>query len=191
MLLIVVGAVLLWQSGSDRSLLHAEHSRLKLLTGELIPEDPTKIYIRAIETGDPLDFAWRVYLPPNYQLNIRHTSGSSASGSNSDAVNSIFRVRLREIDGRWFHYDGFHGSSGLSSLNPHVGDFLREHPDQLRVEQLGRQQTEELDPSSEFVLLRVTAPEAAVPGNKASSDGGPHIAEPIIEVIIGPPSKTL
>ena len=191
-LVIVVGVVFVWQSASERSRLQAEHGRLKRLTGELIPTDPTKIYVRAIDTADPLHFAWRVYFPPNYPLNVRHTRGGSSSGWNSEAVHAIFRVRLREVDGRWAAYHRFHFSSGLSSLDPQVGDFLREHPEQLQVEQLGSERTEELDPASEFVLLKATLPENETgTGTKEANRGANRSrhSEPVLHVRIGPPNR--
>jgi len=188
-LLIVVGGYYVWQSGSERGRLQAEHERLKALTGELVPVDPTKIYLRALETGDPLDFAWRVYLPPNYRLNVSHTRGGSSSSSNSEAVSAIFRVRLRKVDGRWLSYHRFAGGSGLSSLNPEVAEFLDNHPDQLLVEQFGKERTEEIDPASEFMLIMATMPQEPGASEKDSKGKPSREKEPVIYVKIGPPSR--
>ena len=68
---IVAGAICLWRSNSEHMRLQEDADRLEALTGDLVPADPTQIYVRAIKTEDPLDFAWRVYFPPGYPLQVR------------------------------------------------------------------------------------------------------------------------
>ena len=184
-LLIVAGACCVWQSGSERLRLQPEYERFKRLTGELIPQDPAKVYVRALPTDDPLEFAWRVYLPANYRLQVHHESGSS-SGSSSDPVNTIARVRLKEIDGTWRVYKKVAYGSSLSSLPPKVGKFLSEHPEQLQVEQLGRGTTAEFSTSDSFVLLQLTAAaEGRSAGDSNQKDSSPP--KPFIKLQIGPP----
>lgn len=187
---ILIGAFNAWRSSGERARLQPEYERLKPLAGELVPADPAKVYVRAIASEEPLEFAWRVYFPPNYRMHVRHSSGSSSSGSNSEAVNAIVRVRLREVDGRWHVYYRFPFSSGLSSVDAHVAKVLRDHPDRIQVEQLGSQEVEELEVTGEFFLLKLTIPEDLQDeGNTTSSPGtNKPKKKPFFALKVGPPS---
>src|SRR5262245_45684962 len=57
------GAVLAWQAGRERARLAAHSDRLVAAAGELPADDPTWLCLKALDTGDPLHFAWRVHLP--------------------------------------------------------------------------------------------------------------------------------
>src|SRR6185436_11697936 len=74
-LVAVLGGLLAWQSGRERGRLQAECARLLAITGDLSIDDPSKVYIRALDTREPLHFAWRVYLPPNYQQILWYSEG--------------------------------------------------------------------------------------------------------------------
>jgi hypothetical protein len=187
---IVVGAVCLWRSSSEHFQLQAEADRLQALTGNLVPADPTQIYVRAIKTEDPLDFAWRVYFPPGYQLQMRHRHGSSSSSGNTSAINGIARVRLREVDGVMQIYHRLPNSSGLSSTNPDLQQFLRGRWDRLEVEQLGKERLEQLDPKNELVLFRLTLPEDLQKEAEPKLQKGmrSEFMPSVFEIRVGPPS---
>ena len=92
---VLLGGLLAWQSGQERTRLQAEYRRLTAITGELAIDDPAKLSIRAIDTGEPLRFAWRVYVPPNYLQVVKRSTGSSSRSSSSSPQQLIARVRFR------------------------------------------------------------------------------------------------
>jgi hypothetical protein len=186
---IVVGAACLWRSSRENVQLRAEADRLKSVTGELVPADPTQIYVRAIKTDDPLEFAWRVYFPPGYQLQVRHKHGYSSSSALSNAIHGMARVRLREVDGVMQIYQRLPDSSGLSSINPELQQFLRGRWDRLQVEQLGKERLEQLDPKSEFILFRLTLPEDLQKEAESKLPKGmrSEFMPSLLEIRVGPP----
>jgi hypothetical protein len=186
---IVAGAICLWRSNSEHIRLQAEAKRLETLTGDLVPADPTQIYVRAIDTEDPLDFAWRVYFPPGYPLHVRERHGSSFSSGNSNAIHGIVRVRLREVDGVMQTYRRFPNSAGLSSINPELHQFLRGRWDRLAVEQLGKERLEQIDPKSEFIFFRLTLPEDLQNEAESKLPKGmrSEFIPSVFEIRVGPP----
>ena len=158
----VIGAVLVFQSSSLRNKLTRDHQRLKLKTGSLTITDPTLVHIRAIDTGEPLNFAWRVYVPPNFDLAYRCSSGGG-SGSNNVAWEGIFRVRLKEVGGDYHLYHRFAGGSGRRSLgSPELKQFFDKHPgylDKLIVEQLGASEIVTFDPMEVKTLIKISLPD--------------------------------
>ena len=105
-IVVLIGGVLTWQTGRERSRLTARHGRLAKLAGDLRIADPSKVYVLALDTGEPLHFAWRMYFPPNYKLSLlsRH-SGVSVFGTSRPsefigarcAFARTIRVRCRSI----------------------------------------------------------------------------------------------
>ncbi|MDR3633296.1 MAG: hypothetical protein P4L84_05620 [Isosphaeraceae bacterium] len=157
--ILIPGAILAWQSGRERSRVSAQYERLRRVAGDLPIADPSKIYIRALDTGEPFHFAWRVYLPPNYQLEIRHDGSSSSSWSTS-ATEFIARVRIREDErGVLNIYTHFSGTSGRSSFgDASLAEFLRVHGREVQIEQLGGNEVDVVDPKQTASFLRLTFP---------------------------------
>ena len=65
-LLLVValsGAVFACQTGVERSGLTARYALLTSMTGNFPIADASKVYLRALDTGDSLHFAWRSLFP--------------------------------------------------------------------------------------------------------------------------------
>jgi hypothetical protein len=54
---VIAGGVLAIRSGREHSQLRAEHQRLARAVGEITSEDPGKVALVALETGDPMHFA--------------------------------------------------------------------------------------------------------------------------------------
>jgi hypothetical protein len=158
--IVFVGAVFSWQTGRERSRTFAEYKRLERMTGYLSIPDPSKVYARALETEDPLHFAWRIYLPPKYKQIVRYHSGSSSSWR-SDATEIIGRVRFREDErGVLSVYTRFSGGSGMSSIGDKtLVEFLREYQGQIQIEQLGKNEAAVIEPNQSAVLLKLTLPE--------------------------------
>lgn len=159
---ILIGAVLVFQSSSLRSELTREHARLMAKTGSLTIKDPTQAQIQAIETGEPLSYAWRVYLPPNYSFAYRCSSGGG-SGSQSAAWEGIFRFRIKAVGDDFRIYYRFAGGSGMRGLgSPQLKELFDKNPElagKLVVEQLGKNELATFDPSEVKTLIKVALPE--------------------------------
>jgi hypothetical protein len=173
--LLAPGVFLAWRTGLARDRLATRYEALRQVAGDLPVSDPTKAYFAALETGDPLHFAWRAYLPPNYALELRHLGGGMTSNSSTKAEDFIARVRLRggpngtvEVYGRFGH-SSFKSGIGDSSL----AEFVRAHARELRVEQLGSGEVAALDPKRGVTLLRLTVPDDLLPEAKAKLS--PHV----------------
>lgn len=157
---ILLGGLLAWQSGQERARLHAEHRRLAAITGELAIDDPAKLSIRAIDTGEPLHFAWRVYLPPNYEQIIMRSTGGSSSSSSSSSREFIARVRLRlDEQGNLRVYSRFAGGSSYETLGDRrLGELLQGGWNKIEAMQIGADDAASLAAGDSAVLLRLTLP---------------------------------
>src|SRR5690349_2510660 len=94
---VLVGGVLAWRAGHERARLAAHYGRLVDAAGELPADDPSLVYLKALDTGDPLHFAWRVHLPASTNLEVRCSTGNGWSGgswSGSAPTDFIARVRF-------------------------------------------------------------------------------------------------
>ncbi len=183
LLVVVVGGILAWNTGRQRSRLQAEYQRLSRLTGDIPIADPTQVYMRAIETGEPLHFAWRVYLPPNYRQIVTDSSGSSSSSWSSGATEFITRVRFREDEqGLLQVHTRFSGGSGRMSLGDQsLAKLLRGRWDKIHVEQLGGDDLITLKPDQSAVLLRLTLPDDIQ--NESREKLNSHIQERCVPVL--------
>ena len=157
--LTLTGLYFVWQSGRQRSASRGEYERLVRLTGDLPVTDPQKIHVLALDTGESLHYAWRVYLPPQSQIRVWRLTGSSSS-SQSDPEHLIARVRIREEPlGQLHIYECFAGSSSRVSFgNESLAKFLRGRWDKVVVEKLGENSTAVVGPGEQAVLLRLTIP---------------------------------
>lgn len=158
LLVIVAGGALAGRAAWEQSRLGAEYRRLASKTGELPIPDAAKVVVSAWETGEPLHFAWRVYLPPNYRLSVWHSDGSFSSSGQSAAVESIARVRFREDEPGCLHvYTRFSGSASRMQLDgPALADLLRNRWHEIEVDQLGAGGPVVLDADQPARLLRLT-----------------------------------
>ncbi len=164
-LAILLSAYRSWQSSQERNRLINSYNHLYKITGAFPIQDPTQLHIVALETTDPLSFAWRFYVPPNDNPEVRTDSGSgySAFGLNpgSEASEFIARVRLRHTpNGGTQVYTNFGSTSGFTTLGTPAGNLLT--PDRwndVKVEQLGIPQMAILRPNQSTVLLRLTLPD--------------------------------
>src|SRR4051794_9503403 len=116
LVIILPGCFLAWQTGRERTRLEARYARMVRIAGDLPVADPSKVYIRAVDTGEPLHYAWRIYLPPNYTLIVRNRTGYGSSGSSTswslNSVEFLARVRLRKDEQGLMHvYTHFDGGS--------------------------------------------------------------------------------
>jgi hypothetical protein len=160
LILVIVGAILAIQTGRERSRLAAHYERLKRKTGDLVIADPSRAYILALPTGEPLSFAWRVYFPANCPYRLIGPFGAS-SGQSSTASDSIARVRIRENpSGQLEFFSSFAGSSMSMSLgNPKLAALLHGRWNTLLVEQLGLGEIAVVKPGAPTQLLKLTLPD--------------------------------
>lgn len=160
-LAILVGGVLAVRSGGQRSELRREYQRLTKLVGELPVSDPGKVWIKALDTGDSMHFAWRVYLPANYHLQISHDGSGWLSSQRSAPAEFVARVRFRMTDDHRLQvYEHYDSSSGLLSRGDgEVAKFIHQHWDRLKVEQLGTENAVSIEPANTVTLLRLQMPE--------------------------------
>ena len=191
---VLAGGVLAWRAGHERARLAAHHDRLVAAAGELPADDPTLIYIKALDTGDPLHFAWRVHLPAKTHLEVRARAGGGWTGdswSSSDPMDFIARVRFREDEqGVMNVYTRFaHGSSRSGVGGPELARLLREHARELKVEQVGKPGVAVLDPKGKTptVLLRVALPESL--RDKPLPDLPAPFFPNLVELTVGPPGS--
>jgi len=162
-LLIVVlsGGILAWQTGRERSRLEGKRERLVRTIGDLPIADPSKVYVRALKTGEPMHFAWRVYLPPNYIQLLSASTGNQGNAWPTRSSEFVARVRLhRDEQGVLQVYTQFSAASSRLSLGDKtLAELLRDRWDKIRVEQLGAAGLTAIEPDQSAVLLRLTLPD--------------------------------
>jgi hypothetical protein len=191
---VLAGGVLAWQAGRERARLAAHHGRLVAAAGELPADDPSLIYLKALDTGDPLHFAWRVHLPAKTNLEIRSRTGggwSRSSWSGSDPMDFIARVRFREDEqGMVNVYTKFANGSSRSGIGgPGLARLLRERSRELKVEQVGKPGVAMLDPKvmKPTALLRVALPESL--RDTPLQDLPAQFFPNLFELTVGPPGS--
>jgi hypothetical protein len=194
-LALLSGGILAGKTGLERSRLEARHARLARMTGDLLVTDRSKLYFRAIDTGERLHFAWRVYLPPKYNqvLSCRSDGSSSSSTSlRSGSTEIIARVRLREDEQGQLHvYSHFAGGSSRMGVGDKaLADLLRGRWDRVRVEQVGAPELAVFGPDQTIVLLRLTLPDDLEA--EARKKLGPSMQQrlPVLfELVLGPKAQ--
>jgi hypothetical protein len=190
LLVVLAGAIAAWQTGRERSRLSERYERLVRITGDLPVDDPTKVYIQRLETGKPLDFAWRVHLPPNFNSAIWSSTGIQSTGWARSASDFLARVRIREEENGLLQiYERFARSSSRSSFGDEaLAQLLRGRWGAIRVEQLGAAGPAELKPGQAAVRLRLTLPdELAFEGHKTLDAHAQSQFVPVLfELNLGP-----
>jgi hypothetical protein len=157
LVLVLIGGTLAWYTGRERGRLTRHYERLVRMVGDLPIKDASKVHVLALDTGDPQHFAWRVYLPPPYNLTFNDRSGSLWTTS-IGSPESIFRVRIRQdAQGDMELYEQFGGMSTERSFGTEeLVELLRGRWDKVKVEQLGAPEVAVLDPDQPAALLRLT-----------------------------------
>jgi hypothetical protein len=135
----------------------AEYNRLENQVGDLRIDDPTKVVIRAIDTGEPLHYAWRIYLPANYAAHWRSSHGGNSSFS-SEPRDFTARVRFRRNEqGKLMVFAKSSGGSSLMSINhPVFGTLSDDQLQQIEFVQLGRDRLQVVEPSVIVTLLELS-----------------------------------
>jgi hypothetical protein len=188
---VLSGGVLAWQTGRERSRLTARHSRLAKSTGELPIADASKIYALALDTGEPLHFAWHLYFPPNCTQTLNGRFGGQFNLSDCPAGDSIARVRLRHDEEglmQLYVHIGV-GSMGTSFENEKLAALLRDRWDTVKIEQLGAPKLAVMKPDHPVPLLRVSLPDLlhADAKTKLSPESLNQFDPVLLEINVSPP----
>jgi hypothetical protein len=190
LLLVLVGGVLAWKSDRERARLGETYRRLTRITGELPIGDPTKVHLRALETGEPLHYAWRIYYPPGYNQLLVLGNESQSTNVLTAPGEFIIRLKFKEgDDGRLAYYAHLPGSTTWHYGDKPLADFLRGRWDQILVEQMGSDGVVALDPNKPDVLLRLSLPGPLL--DEARRDLNPatlnQLVPELLHLNIGPP----
>lgn len=180
---ILLGFLMAWQSGRERSRLQDKYQQLHRIVGELLIADPSQVHVRALETREPLHFAWRISLPANYTLQLSDKGGSQGPSSSTGSREFIARVRFREDEqGGLQVYQNFLGSSVTHRFaDQSLAAFLRDRWGKIIVEQLGADRLVTIAPDRSAVLLRLTLPEGMQ--REARTMLSPHSASVYVPVV--------
>ncbi len=159
----IIGAVMAYRVAEKHRELSAEHGRLEAKVGRLPVGDPGKIHLRAVDTGEELHFAWRIYSPGGAQVKWKYDSGSG-SHMRSAPHHAIARVRLRRMeDGTVYFYTKRGGGASCGQLGDReFGRLLQEHWNEIEVEQLALDDVVVLEADEVVTLLRLTLPEHVI-----------------------------
>ncbi|MGN6544688.1 MAG: hypothetical protein ACTHK7_06545 [Aureliella sp.] len=139
-----------------------EHTRLTDVAGELVITDPDQLHIQAIDTGEPLRFAWRVYAPGGQAIVFHFGSSGQPLGSSThqdpephESFASVCFTEQRP-PGQAGVYCFFENTSDFCSLAPPgMFEFLRDHWNELEIEQLGAREVARVKPGDSATMLRV------------------------------------
>jgi hypothetical protein len=134
--------------------------------GRLPIEDPTKVHLLALDTGDPLEFQWHVYIPAGVDAiwKLEYPGGSStSSGMTSVSQTSLVRVRFRETGGRWQMWAQYGQGSSLADFQDGA---LFDQAESLVFEQLGQGTTTVLEMDQIATLLKITTGDKPLPDGR-------------------------
>lgn len=174
----LAGAILAVTSASKLHALQQEHTRLSRTTGDLDIADPGEVHVVALETGEPLHFAWRVYAPAGQMMVSTFGDGGSgtSTGFNSQPHEFIGRIRFsKHRTGQIAVYYNFGNGAGFQTAgSPASYQFLNEHLDELRIEQLGVHGTARVKQGEPVTVLKMHLPESVIAqARPRSSDHNP------------------
>ena len=165
LLVIVAGLIVLVVKQQAVTSMSAEHAALTEQFGELEIGDPSRFHMVRVETGDPMYFQWRFYVPAGAQLTVRRYRGRSGwSGSSSsiasEAHSSLLSCRFRVVDGELSIFTSHDGGSGLSRWNwkPKFEAELVKRWDELDIKVVGKEETIDFAPNEAVVALKISVP---------------------------------
>jgi hypothetical protein len=192
--IVLGGGVMAWRTGRERSRLTARHERLVKSTGELSIKDASRIYALALDTGEPLHFAWHFYFPPNSNQSLSYHFGNETNSMSTPQADFIGRLRFRrDDDGDMQLYTHFGPGSSAGGLdNAELNELLRGRWNQVKIEQLGAFGVAVIDRDKPAVLLRLTLPDElqAEARTKLSPGFQKQFVPVVFEVTLSPPTPS-
>jgi hypothetical protein len=165
---VMVGGVLAWRTGLECARLGAEYARLARVAGDLTITDPTKIHVLAIDTGEPLHYAWRIYLPLNVDRKVfsRFRSMELLTASKPEEFVMRVQIRLRpDLTGLQIYERGEFGINESNLGDERLANLVLGHEGELQIEQLGSGGVAVIEPDQTPVMLRL----AMSPGMQAKA----------------------
>ncbi|MDA1050720.1 MAG: hypothetical protein O3C40_09610 [Planctomycetota bacterium] len=171
LLTIIAGVYFVTHASTKYNATRDEYTRLTAKVRRLPIEDAAKVHVLALETNDPLDFAWQVYTPPKFNSKWEITDFRNGSNSSSsmqhESQTEIFRVRFRKIDGQWVVWHKVKFSSRIESgaLEPELLD----RSEARHVQQLGVGKVRVVEPDEVVTMLSIMSNQLSQPGAKAKT----------------------
>ena len=159
LVIALVGVYFALKAEAEYRPLREYHRQLAAEVGLMSVGDPEKVHIVAIPTGEPLHFAWQIYVPAGFakQWHSRTGHGSSTSSGSSDTEPyfDLVRLRLREQSpGNWTVWTKHrNGSSTMGISGRELKEF--EPLKSLSAQQLGVGQTVVLEEDEVATMLRL------------------------------------
>ena len=129
--------------------------------------DPDRIYVKAIETGKPLEFAWRVYLPTGFKKiavmeMINGKSGKSVITTLTQPFETIARFKIKLVgeyavcEQHWLDEVSVFASELSDSKE--TQDFLEASDFNAAITQAGKVEVESFSKDDDLELLRLVVP---------------------------------
>jgi hypothetical protein len=164
LMIALAGGVLVFESSQEQARIREKLDQMTRTTGEFSVTDPSRIHVLAVDTGEPLHFAWHVYLPADYELIPREASSGPVrvtSPSSIPARELILRVRFREDnEGRLDLYQKHENGSQRGSFgNKALSRVLHGRFDKVLVQQMGKHSVESVGVNEPLDLLSLKLPE--------------------------------
>ncbi len=171
---IIYFAALTYGERSAISALDRELKPRQATLGELKVVDPAKIYVKALRTESPFDFAWRVYLPKNHGTVELLTMGNGefpryrSRGGYHEPKELVIRASLRQYD-QLYTLQVYGGVAPLDIIKemkvlPAIESIQQLlDPKLAAIRQVGTDGTQEFSTEDDIELLKVVV---------RDSDGG-------------------
>ena len=162
LVLAVCGVLLTLYATAQRHWLLDQRDRLEGEIGSLAIQDRSKVHVQAIETGERMQFAWRVYVPAGFHFRWQDNHGSGESGLVPRAGGVIARVWVCPSNERgklraYTKWGISHLDSGFG--NRQLVDLLHDRWDEVQVEQLGSENAVIINDNEVATLLRLKLPD--------------------------------
>lgn len=157
----LVGGYLAYYSYQKRAQLESQVSQIEARIGKLDPADPDRIYILALDSPSPFEFAWRICIPSNSNLKVKHSVGQGSSTSTyteSTPQEFIARIKISINDGRLLCKSRFDNRAGtLSGANKGAlfEAVQKNSREGLNIKIAGETSVQSIAKTDSFDLLRI------------------------------------
>ena len=180
---------------SEVTTLRAEYARVSAKYKDIDVLNPKSYYAAAVETGDPMAFAWRYHQPSGVDLISRAEYGALGSSTVPLPADprrklKLHRIAFESTDDGIRYYDN-HRPRSYNDIrwNRELGKFLSNHWGELRFSALGEGGSAiELPPDAVLTFLTIEVPPELEEELKASvgEDRAAKLMRgPIFRLILG------
>lgn len=159
LILAVVGACFSIRAGLGYQHLRAKHRKLIAKVGRLQIEHPDKAHFVAIDTGEPLHYAWQMYVPASFDTQWKILgAGDGGSSGSLQPYFDLVRVRVRkQANGGATLWIKELGGSRMLGLDARQLALLEGQ--RFAIEQLGSEGTAVVGREQVVTLIRLSDPE--------------------------------